>query len=475
MARKILAIDIQEDSVAAVWVKSGLRSREIEGYAYVPSPDGLGSALEVLSGQMALSHLECIVSLPAGELSFRNLTVPFGDTKKIRQILPYEMEPSLPQGIEHFRYDFISLSGREAKDQTPVFAALAQKPYVEACLRDLSAFKLHPLQITCGGYAPAHILAQDPEIPEQVLLVDGGRMRATLVWIVERRIRLIRSVWIDPGARSESLCSQIERTRLGFEAVCGYDVRPERILVTGYGFDDSRTVAEMTERLGASVQGIDIASATGTRMKGFLSADWNPPQFNGALALAVLAVDRAKGINFRDSAFDQEKILGEHSKPLIKIGILVGLILAMAGAELFFDAYRLNLRVRHLDRQIAEVFQSTFPDVQRIVDPVHQMRLEIEDAQKRIYLTEDTVNSIRTIDLLNEISRRIPETVDVEFTRLVVGPESLLIDGNTDTFNAVDEIKNRLDRAKLFKGVTISSANIDRAVNRVQFKLRGVF
>jgi hypothetical protein len=63
----------------------------------------------------------------------------------------------------------------------------------------------------------------------------------------------------------------------------------------------------------------------------------------------------------------------------------------------------------------------------------------------------------------------------VEFTRLVLGPENLLIDGNTDTFNAVDEIKNRLETAKLFKGVTISSANIDRAINRVQFKLRGVF
>jgi len=147
----------------------------------------------------------------------------------------------------------------------------------------------------------------------------------------------------------------------------------------------------------------------------------------------------------------------------------------MAGVELFFDSYRLKQRVMHLDRQITTVFQSTFPDIKRIVDPVHQMRLEIKDVQKKAYLTDDSGKSILTIDLLNEISRLIPETVDVEFTRLVIGPENLLIDGNTDTFNAVDEIKNRLETAKLFRGVTISSANIDRAANRVQFKLRGVF
>ena len=91
------------------------------------------------------------------------------------------------------------------------------------------------------------------------------------------------------------------------------------------------------------------------------------------------------------------------------------------------------------------------------------MRLEMEDARKKLYLTDDSGNSIRAIDLLNEISRLIPETVDVEFTRMVIGPENLLIDGNTDTFNAVDEIKNRLDKAKLFKGVTISSATMRSA------------
>jgi len=188
-----------------------------------------------------------------------------------------------------------------------------------------------------------------------------------------------------------------------------------------------------------------------------------------------LEMSRAKGINFRDSTFDQKKLLGEHSKRFIKLGVIAGLILAMAGVELFFDSYQLNERVRQLDAQITDVFRSTFPEVKRIVDPVHQMRLEIDDAKKKIYFSEETRSTVRTIDLLNEISSLIPETVDVEFTRLVLGPENLLIDGNTDTFNAVDELKNRLETAKLFKSVTISSANIDRGINRVQFKLRGVF
>ncbi len=475
MVRKILSIDIREDSVAAVFFRSGLRSRDIEGYAYVSSPDGLAPALDNIAGEMDIDNLECIVSLPSSEISFRNLNVPFGNPKKIRQILPYELEQSLPLSIENFRFDFAFLDDRDTKDKTHVFAALADKPYLDACLNDLSKFRLHPVHITCGGYALAHFLAQSPDFPPRILLIEGGRQRATLVFVIHNRIQLIRSIPIDPAARSASVCTQIQRTGLAFEATNGLDPWPEIVLVTGYGFDDPKIITEITDLLNVPVEVIDIVKTTGTRLKGSISEDWNPLQFDSAVSLAMLQINRVKGIDFRDSVFDQKKFLGEHSKHFIKLGIIAGVILVLAGTELFFDAYRLKQRVTELDRQISAVFRSTFPDVKRIVDPLHQMRLEMEDARKKARLADDSGNSIRTIDLLNEISRLIPETVDVELTRMVVGPENLLIDGNTDTFNAVDEIKNRLETAKLFRGVTISSANINRSANRVQFKLRGVF
>jgi len=47
-----------------------------------------------------------------------------------------------------------------------------------------------------------------------------------------------------------------------------------------------------------------------------------------------------------------------------------------------------------------------------------------------------------------------------------------VISGNTDTFNAVDNIKNRLEKSDLFKKIIISSANIDKSDNRVRFKLK---
>ena len=80
--------------------------------------------------------------------------------------------------------------------------------------------------------------------------------------------------------------------------------------------------------------------------------------------------------------------------------------------------------------------------------------------------------NILVIDILNEISKVISRDTDVEFTRLLVGQSDVLISGNTDTFNAVDDMKNLIEEAGLFQKVTISSANINKSGNRVHFKLK---
>jgi hypothetical protein len=100
------------------------------------------------------------------------------------------------------------------------------------------------------------------------------------------------------------------------------------------------------------------------------------------------------------------------------------------------------------------------------------MRIKIQEARKNALLTGQTEKNISTIDILNNISRLIPKNIDVNLTRLVIGVESIVISGNTDTFNAVDNIKNRLEKSDLFKKIIISSANIDKSDNRVRFKLK---
>ncbi len=140
--------------------------------------------------------------------------------------------------------------------------------------------------------------------------------------------------------------------------------------------------------------------------------------------------------------------------------------------NVLFDAHFLQKEVNQLNKQIAGIFQATLPDVTKIVDPLQQMRVRLAQEQKKNLFTGELGDGVLNIDILNDISSLIPKQLDVEFTRFVRGDKNLLISGNTDTFNSVDEIKVKLARAKTIKNITISSANLEKTSNRIQFKLK---
>ena len=76
------------------------------------------------------------------------------------------------------------------------------------------------------------------------------------------------------------------------------------------------------------------------------------------------------------------------------------------------------------------------------------------------------------LELLKDISQRVPKSLNVHVTRMVIDPEAVRINGKTDTFNSVDNIKNELGASAYFSAVTISSANLDRAGRQVQFEIK---
>ena len=105
MSRKYLGLDIQNSALAAVLIESGLKGNWIRAHSYIPYPEGkdeiqgLEAALEALVSQVDIAGCSCIASFPSEHVFFRNMSVPFKQASKIRQVLPFELEPTMPMPI----------------------------------------------------------------------------------------------------------------------------------------------------------------------------------------------------------------------------------------------------------------------------------------------------------------------------------------------------------------------------------------
>ncbi len=481
MRRKILGLDIRHDAVSAVLLKSGIKGTEIEAHAHVPLSNQiymetvLTASLETILEKIDISGSVCVASFPANEISYRNIQVPFKGQKKIKKILPYELEPTLPIPINDLIIDFYILDLHDIANRHNIVAAVIEKSRFQAYLDILGSFNIDPEIVTVGGYPAALCAAGFVNINENWLFVDIDNNKSTLFVILSGNVCLIRSFPICSDARSfeiESLCTNIWHTLSALEELLGVDVTPEGAFITGCGLNHSGIDQDMEQCLGFPVKRSDFVSDTNI-IKAHADAQvWNPHQMDNSFSLALMEIEGVNGLNFRKGPFAPKKFWEEHKRNLIKTGILAGLVLAIAFFNVLLDSYFMGKNLTRLNDQITDVFTSTFPDVKKIVDPLQQMQIKIREARKNALLPGISDKNIRAIDILNDISRLISKDIDVDFTRLVVGTESAVISGDTDTFNSVDSIKNSLEKSDLFQKIIISSANINKSDNRVRFKIK---
>jgi general secretion pathway protein L len=495
MPEKILGLDISENSVTAVQVESGLKGYHILACARVAigADDNPDDAMKGIIDQMGLDSDTCIASLPGEHASYRNLKMPFKELKKIRQTLPFEIEAMVPLPIDELLIDFTVV---DHSDRNEILAVSVEKTFVSDYLARLRPHGIDPDFLDVRSVPVVSWLLGQGGIPDNGLFLEIGDKRVTMVLYVGRRITLIRTFAFDgkPLADSifnpsdgnggdasesgqiesyfQSLCTMVQNTTHAFESRSNRAVRPERIFFTGMGALYSETATLLNRFLEIPAEQIDMKRDKRVSMDGNIARVWNPALMDNALALALRDTKRGQGFNFRRDEFEVKRQYLGLKKEIRRAVIFLVLIISFVAVDLGVDQYFLKERYRMLDKKIEGVFSGVLPDVTKIVDPIQQMKVKINELKKTALSHPGMKTSNKVIDLLKDISERIPQSMDVHLTRMVIDPETVRISGDTDTFNTVDSIKNGLEPSIYFSSVTISSANLDRTGKRIQFEMK---
>ena len=480
MSRKILGIDIRNHSISAVLLISSLREYRVDGYIHLPFDDpedpenGLAAALETLAQKIDLAGSDTVVSIPASHFTFRNLQVPFSNSKKIRMVLPFELEPTLPYAVEDLVVDFHSLNGSPDGDQTELIAAAIEKnrltPYIEA----LASIGVDPEKLTLSGLPVALCLAHQAELEEDQLFVEIDKTSGTLFMLAGDGLQLIRSFPLPPGspAKVKMLSAQIQQTLAAFQEASELNLQPLEVVASGIGLNEAAMASDISKTLKIPVKAASVAERLGIPVESHTGDPWIPAQMDNALALALMEVEGFEALNFHKGQFAAQKFLTKHKTPLIKTGILAAAVLALILFNVLMETYTVKKQVRRIERQMTQVFKATFPGVKTVRYPYQEMQAKMRESKKTAAFQAEAGPHIRRIDILNSISEKIPTNIKVDLTRLVIQPENVTISGTTDNFNSVDDIKSRLEQIQFFEKVTISSANVDRSGNEVRFMLK---
>jgi general secretion pathway protein L len=477
MSRTLLGIDIRQDTVSAVLIKSSIKSSMVEAHIHMPLNPAESEAqrllpmLEKVAGTVDLKQVGCVMSLPAGRFSYRNIRIPFKDQRKIRQILPFELEPMLPKAAEELVSDFYTVW---VDDSTSLLTASLEKKLLSEYLEVLSRFHLDPLMVTAGAFATVVHLATGPESAGDLIVVDSDDTSHTLYLVSQGRIATIR-----PFARGKSsqadvqnLGLNIHRTITGIDPLLKVPFEPQRVLLTGYGIDTPAAEQKLHSLLKLPVERIDPSSGPTAIKPEVSEPSWNPFLMQNACALVAVELAGKTCLNFHGSAFGIRRHLIEHKSNLISSAVLAMVVLVLLMTGVIFDSYATQKELALYNDKIVEIFKSAAPDIDRIVSPVQQMKERLTEIKKEFTDSDKAEPSPRAIDILFLVNNSIPKEIDVQITRFGIGDDGVQISGDTKSFNAVNDMKSRLEQNKMFKAVTITSANMEKSGDRVRFKLK---
>jgi general secretion pathway protein L len=496
MPKITVGLDISEDTVTAVQVKSLMQGYEITGCVSVPITEagGISVALRSVCEQVDPKGSACISVIPDGRVSLRNVTMPFTDLKKIRQTLAFELETMMASPIEEQLNDFIVLD--QTASETSLIAGSVKRSYLGEHLNVFEPFGVEPEIFDIRNTPLVNQFLEQKETPDNGLFLYLGSLRSTMILFLNRKIALVRQlsynghVLQDLAASAANreqqedvdfekyeaglvaLCRTVNLTMQGFRAESGLDERPQILYITGPGSLINQTVDVLGKLLDMSVTVTDLRKSAKIQISDHLASLWNPSLMDNALALALRDTKKGKNFNFRQEEFQVKTQFVKLKKELIHASVFLVIMGIILIVNLSVDYVDLKKRTGNLDKRIKGVFSQTFPEVKNIVEPMHQMRTKIDELKSSSGSAPGVKTNIKVLDLLSDISERIPKSLKIKVERMVVDQDGIQIKGTTDTFNTVDSIKKGLEESSLYRDVVIASANLDRTGKEVRFEIK---
>ncbi len=479
MPQRVLALEIDASELKAALVEVAFRDYRVLGLfrdAVVPDGSSVGEQLRRFVDKHQLGDANTVVSaIPGDAVTWRRMTLPFRDRKRLDQTVPFELEAQVPFGLEDVVIDYHVLErGKEASD---VLAAMVPREDLQLHLHTLEEAGLDPKIVDVAPLAALNGLRlSEKAVPDDFVYISGGGRRLGIAVYRDKKLAGLRTLVVTaPNPEAEDPARD-EATRLqALSAEVGWSLTalngaplPARMPCIVWG--DGPYLPQIVEDL--KQQGLDVRRFSESASR-HLPEPWprelTPFAVPIGLALREAMPGEALGLNFRRGEFSYQRTQDEFRQALKRTGMLAALVLAMIVGNTYVEQQRLEARYQALSSAVAQVFGQTLQGVRPAGDPVKQMQAAIDEEQKKLAMLGDVVplDGATAIDALRELAIAVPAELKVEVEELTMDTGQIRLRALSDTYDTVDAVKQKIVDRKYFSAVEVKNvkSNPEGGVN----------
>jgi type IV pilus assembly protein PilM len=505
MLKNVLGLDLGSHSIKAVELQQSFRGASAAQLRClprvgdeVPLPELIRRFVQL--HQLSTAHV--VSALRADRISSRRLSFPFSDRRKLAQAVAFEVEGDVALDLEQVVVDWAIVGGD--KSRAEVVASIAPRAEVSELIDTLRAGGCEPRTLEAEGFVLGNLAAAF-DLPGTRLLVDLGHRKTTFCLLADGKAIAARSVPVAGAALTEALAKdrllgpadaervkcedgvfggsladapprtaavldtlarEVVRTLGAFEPLIAGGGPPELTLFGGTAQLD-RLDEYLSERTGLVAARLGLPTPGG--IEG-LAASGSPLLYAPGIALALRGTAHAATrMNFRQDEFalrlDLVRQLRDFRPTLWLAGVAALLAVVSFGTSTLLEARRASA----IEAEGARLWSEAFPGKPAPPNLLSAMRDEVGSAKQRAEFLGVYAGNLSALDLLTEISKRVPADLDVVFEELAIDKQMIRMRVQAKSFEAADRLGVELAKFPPFAQARIGSIETDNKTGAKRF------
>jgi general secretion pathway protein L len=517
IVNECVGLDIGQTGLKAVRFRRRLSGSETIDYFQHPMPFARPEDLEPARRVQSLRGFlwrnglygtdRLVTAIPCQDLFVRTLSFPFKDSTKLAQVVPFEVENLVPMPLEDLAVGSLVLPpghGAESAlhdSKAEVLVTAAPRDKVAEHLRFLAQADVEPSAINVDAMAlfsvTQYLQEEGAAVPQDLAIIDVGASKTTLCLVQGGRPLVLRTIlWGGNhlthalAVRYASSFPEAERRKrtMAVDEVSGLlepILKELRITLQAHlGNERNRLTHCWVCGGGAKLQEIGgyISRQLGLYpvgpRQGF--GPDTPRAFSIAFGLAIHPKIIRPRWRFKSSsqelALDLKSVADTASTGTVttqqdrRLAIAAGLVLAVLAIVDFSIHFMLQ------DQRVARLKAALQNQYEQFFGPGAAPGEELDQAQYRIGVLDKSLGVVDTADgkvlqTLSTFVKQLPPGTMVKVRELTVDGASILMEGETTSFDAVERLKQTLASSSQLKDVAVTETRVGAGPNQVVFRI----
>ncbi len=520
MPQVILGIDVGSYSIKVARAERSLGEFYVTDFYELPlvthdvlTPEQATTALLTKFFEEKKWQYDTVVSSLSGyQCSSRVLEFPFNQPKKIDSALEFELETHVPFSIEDLAIDYIILE--KTPNHSKVLSFYTPKAELVKFLNILTQAAAEPryVGVECVDLAGLHLSGMLP--PEgYYILLDIGHSKTNLCVMEGSELRFARTLAIGGKNITHEIARKLE---IDLETAEGMKVKQGQVSPFETGDKLAAVIQEVVDELlihirqtlfayyeggGKKIEAVYLTGGT-SKLAGldqYLSTnlrlnvspldvlDYSYTRLSDpeaartvvapslALLFRALYPSKVNALNFRSGEFAYKRDLQMISGWSRQVAVMAVLVVFMGILYFGMSLYLLGSHEKSMNRSVSDLVSQ---GLQGLKKPPKGAQEALSLVNSRISETKDRLqkleggNELSALEILRLLSGALPPKQDLklEVDDLNVASDHVRFEGRTTSYEAVDKVKNSLEKIPQFKNV--QTGNVRKGVqDEIKFSL----